>query len=117
MQSFSQAILCQTHGLAQMKKLPDLPKFCLVCLAGPAVNDNTAMCGLGVRSSSQHQTATVALYGSFINSVLHFPHQGYHLMMVHMSCLTTKPTKRHVRPAKTQISLGISPLALHSMGS
>ena len=23
------------------KKLPDLPKFCLVCLAGPAVNDNT----------------------------------------------------------------------------
>ena len=22
------------------KKLPDLPKFCLVCLAGPAVNDN-----------------------------------------------------------------------------
>ena len=23
-----------------MKKLSDLPKFCLVCLAGPAVNDN-----------------------------------------------------------------------------
>ena len=22
------------------EKLPDLPKFCLVCLAGPAVNDN-----------------------------------------------------------------------------
>ena len=36
----SQAILCQTYGLVQMKKLPDLPKFCLVCLAGPAVNDN-----------------------------------------------------------------------------
>ena len=37
----SQAILCQAYGLPQMKKLPDLPKFCLVCLAGPAVNDNT----------------------------------------------------------------------------
>ena len=24
-----------------MKKLPDLLEFCLVCLAGPAVNDNT----------------------------------------------------------------------------
>ena len=24
-----------------MKKLLDLPKFCLVCLAGPAVNGNT----------------------------------------------------------------------------
>ena len=37
----SQAILCQTYGLAQMKQLLDLPKFCLVYLAGPAVNDNT----------------------------------------------------------------------------
>ena len=37
----SQAILCQIYGLAQMKKLPDLPKFCLVCLAGPVLNDNT----------------------------------------------------------------------------
>ena len=26
---------------------------------------------------------------------------------IHMSCLMTKPTKWHVRPAKTQISLGI----------
>ena len=25
-----------------MKKLPDVPKFCRVCLAGPALNDNTA---------------------------------------------------------------------------
>ena len=25
-----------------LKKLPDLPKFCPVCLAGPALNDNTA---------------------------------------------------------------------------
>ena len=32
-----QAILCQTYGLAQMNKLPDLPKVCLVCLAGPAL--------------------------------------------------------------------------------
>ena len=39
----SQAILCQTYGLPQMKKLPDLPKFCLVCLADPAVNDNTGV--------------------------------------------------------------------------
>ena len=39
----SQAISCQTYGLAQMKMLPDLPKLCLVCLAGPAVNDNTAV--------------------------------------------------------------------------
>ena len=28
----------------------------------------------------------------------------------HMSCLVTKPTKWHVRPAKTQISLGIRPV-------
>ena len=27
-----------------------------------------------------------------------------------MSCLMTKPTKWHVRPAKTQISLGIRPV-------
>ena len=38
----SQAILCWAYGLAQMKKLPDLLKFCLVCLAGPVLNDNTA---------------------------------------------------------------------------
>ena len=37
----SQAILCQIYCLAQMKKLPDLIKFCLVCLVGPPVNDNT----------------------------------------------------------------------------
>ena len=42
----SQTILCQTKGLAQMKKLPDLPKFCLVCLASPAVNDNTEVISL-----------------------------------------------------------------------
>ena len=28
----------------------------------------------------------------------------------HLSCLMTKPTKWHVRPAKTQISLGIRPV-------
>ena len=36
----SQEVLCQTYGLAQTIRLPDLPKFCLVCLAGPAVNNN-----------------------------------------------------------------------------
>ena len=32
------------------------------------------------------------------------------LLWRNMSCLTTKPTKWHVRPAKTQISLGIRPV-------
>ena len=41
-----------------MKKLPDLPKFCLVCMAGPAVNDSTDVillvlsCGASVMSIS-----------------------------------------------------------------
>ena len=33
------AVVCQTYGLSQMKKLLDLPKFCLVCLAGPVLNN------------------------------------------------------------------------------
>ena len=32
-----------------------------------------------------------------------------HMQGCHMSHLMTKPTKWHVRPAKTQISLGIRP--------
>ena len=34
----SQAVLCQTYGLAHMKKLPGVPKFCLVS----ALDNNTA---------------------------------------------------------------------------
>ena len=33
----------------------------------------------------------------------------------HLSCLVTKPTKWHVRPAKTQISLGIRPVWSESL--
>ena len=36
--------------------------------------------------------------------------QGKFPMLKHMSHLITKPTKRHVRPVKTQVSLGISPV-------
>ena len=32
-----------------MKKLPDLPKFCSVCLAGPALNDNTGALEIAYR--------------------------------------------------------------------
>ena len=35
---------------------------------------------------------------------------GFHCSTCHMSRFMTKPTKWHVRPAKTQISLGIHPL-------
>ena len=35
---------------------------------------------------------------------------GHSLINLHMSRLMTKPTKWHVRPAKTQISLGIRPV-------
>ena len=31
-----------------------------------------------------------------------------HVIVLHMSRLTTKPTKWHVRPAKTQINLGFA---------
>ena len=34
----------------------------------------------------------------------------YNINKEYMSCLMTKPTKWHVRPAKTQISLGIHPV-------
>ena len=33
-----------------------------------------------------------------------------HMCFTHLSCLMTKPTKWHERPAKTQISLGIRPV-------
>ena len=33
-----------------------------------------------------------------------------HTVVSHLSCLMTKPVKWHVRPAKTQISLGIRPV-------
>ena len=35
---YREVCFTQTYSLAQMKTLPDLPKFCLVCLAGPALN-------------------------------------------------------------------------------
>ena len=35
---------------------------------------------------------------------------SFHSIKTYMSCLMTKPTKRSVRPAKTQISLGIRPV-------
>ena len=37
-------------------------------------------------------------------------YQIFHVASVHFSRLMTKPTKWHVRPAKTQISLGIRPI-------
>ena len=60
----SQAILCQTYGLAQMKKLPDLPKFCLVCLAGPALNNNTAVVSTHTSQWSKIEyTGSLPAYG------------------------------------------------------
>ena len=38
------------------------------------------------------------------------PSLSLSLIAYNLSCLMTKPTKWHVRPAKTQISLGIHPV-------
>ena len=46
-----------------MKKLPDVPAFYLVCLAGPAINDNTGR--FRAELGTQHEVAaTKELKGS-----------------------------------------------------
>ena len=60
---------------------------------------------------------TVPLCGSYkcgyfvlcITSVCYDGHVTW-LFVIHMSRIVTKPTQWHVRPAKTQISLGIRPV-------
>ena len=54
-----------------------------------------------------NQNAAVVLSDSFAVSLLFFP--GLRIIAIQLSRLMTKPTKWPVRPAKTQICLGIRP--------
>ena len=57
-------------GLAQMKVLPDLPKFCLAWSAGPAFSDNSRIAtGKDSNQPAQLQKLAIPCTNCFANNV------------------------------------------------
>ena len=59
-------------------------------------------------SVGRMKSVIISWAGSNFFQILHYHHNC--LLCTKLSCFMTKLTKRHVRPAKTQISLGIHPV-------
>ena len=98
----SLAILCQTYGLAQMKKLPNLPMFCLVCQVGPALNDNTP---IHIRSKVFVLRQIMPLWSQGIVVIFNISMQSPGTAMIFFMVKALLKS-RHVHFCKCEITLG-----------